>query len=755
MLKNWHMCLEGLVQHGLEKLSDEQREFALEVHKQERNLTLQAVPGAGKTTTLIQIQKMLTCSVLGLTYSSKLKAEWREKHQGNVHSFHSFALLLSQSCNYKRNLHTVFDDKAVRKFLKQKPVGVLPDFDVCLIDEVQDMSQLHFHILEWYAKYSQKKMQFVLVGQEQQCVYDYKVGDEKADLEYLLNPAQKFSEITDKKWSSFRLTQSFRLSKHTASFVNEFFHLPAVSHIKGLGQSSNKVHYYCIDLFHFRKVVHYVSQYIRKYGSANVQIISAVREKSFDKSVATKVLNQLSLQGFLVKTCDSQLATQQEGAGQLQRYTLPSCKGTECECTIVLGADQFFDFTTDAQQFVAMTRPKKQLVLLQHSSNLPWQGWSSPAKITQLHSVDVTMVNEFKVHCTTAHPRMAFVSSMLDIQEDVSDTEFFEETMPVVGCVKYESVVQFQTEQGQWYSENVSNLYGSAIALLAEYNTTHKVPLFYSRIFNAITVSSGNMYGSLIKQSSVKVKRALKELEKSKAKRTERMSERNAIRHVKDTLHVFMKNGLISPSEHEQKCKHLIGCSDFLLRFPLHHRDWLQEMLPPDKKWDAKDAFIAASAGNAFDRSHVQMLQLQHYNFVQESVIEDASEWIVQNQKHTPTAYEVMLQCRFTQPVQVSSLPPFEGIFGFADAVCELEDETIVYEYKFTNELGSDAKLQALIYMHLYVLQNVERTQKITGCIMNARTEQVLEYQMVPDLERSRQFISNVFEQVYLQKASV
>ena len=327
--------------------------------------------------------------------------------------------------------------------------------------------------------------------------------------------------------------------------------------------------------------------------------------------------------------------------------------------------------------------------------------------------------------------------------------------MPVVGCVKYESVVQFQTEQGQWYSENVSNLYGSAIALLAEYNTSHKVPLFYSRIFNAITVSSGNMYGSLIKQSSVKVKRALKELEKSKAKRTERMSERNAIRHVKDTLHVFMKNGLISPSEHEQKCKHSIGCSDFLLRFPLHHRDWLQEMLPPDKKWDAKDAFIAASAGNAFDRSHVQMLQLQHYNFVQESVIEDASEWIVQNQKHTPTAYEVMLQCRFTQPVQVSSLPPFEGIFGFADAVCELEDETIVYEYKFTNELGSDAKLQALIYMHLYVLQNVERTQKITGCIMNARTEQVLEYQMVPDLERSRQFISNVFERVYLQKASV
>lgn len=727
------------------QLSDEQQEFVRKALLLESNLTLQATPGSGKTTTLIEIQKQIQNSV-ALTYSAKLKTEWRQRCSANIHSFHSFGLFCSNFCNYKKKLHSIFDDKALRKLLKQVPVRPLPQYDVCLIDETQDMNALHFALLKWYHEHSGANMFFVLVGQAQQCVYDYKPGDEKADLDFLLKPHEKFASITNREWQNHRLTKSFRLSSNTAEFVNRFFHLPQVSCINGMNAEGNPVHYHCIDLFKYSKVAHIIMQYIKEYGSGNIQIISAVREKAYDKSNTTKILNNLATKGILIRTCENNAYEMHTQAEQLQRYTLPSSKGTEADCTIIIGSDSFFDFTTDAQQFVAATRPKKQLVLMQHCHNMPWQGWKSPDHMKTIGScVTVKMSDHYQLKASALQPRMCFVSNLLDVQDDV-ELNFNNENDPAYP-ITYKHIIQFQTASNTMYAENVSNAYGTAISLFTEFKITKKVPDSYRRIFDPVIVSQTDFYGSLAKQVSPKVAKILKKLEKTRLKT--KTSEKAAIATVKSTLLRFEREGLISHSECHKHTKHLIGQSDFLLRFPLQYREMLCELLPLDKVWNAKDAFIAGVAGGAFDRSHIQLCQIQNYDFVDEDIIENASEWLISMQACEPTNFEVLLQLYFIEPVNVASLPPFEGVFGFCDAIHESETSTVLFEYKYITEIDDNAKLQLLMYMHMYVLQNVDRPQKMIGYVMNARAHHVMSYEMTPNQETSREFIADIFFKVY------
>ena len=142
------------------------------------NVRVRAVPGAGKTHTLIVLAPVLENAgrkVLQLTYSSALKTEWREKRGEQTglsmpHSFHSFACVL----------HSYLDDPcdkpiedAPLRHMLMLPPPTLPEWlvaDVIIVDEMQDVCALYARLLHWYAAACGRTFQKIVVGQEDQNV---------------------------------------------------------------------------------------------------------------------------------------------------------------------------------------------------------------------------------------------------------------------------------------------------------------------------------------------------------------------------------------------------------------------------------------------------------------------------------------------------------------------------------------------------------------------------------------------------------
>jgi superfamily II DNA or RNA helicase len=134
------------------------------------NVRVMAVPGAGKTFTMERIASALRLAgkhVLCLTYSSRLKMEWRQKnpvHKSDIHSFHSLACRLYPG-------QSVHNDTDLYKLLQgTTPTTMHTRYDAVLLDEAQDMCSLHYELLR--AHY--QGLQLVVMGQIRQCVFEYK-----------------------------------------------------------------------------------------------------------------------------------------------------------------------------------------------------------------------------------------------------------------------------------------------------------------------------------------------------------------------------------------------------------------------------------------------------------------------------------------------------------------------------------------------------------------------------------------------------
>jgi superfamily I DNA/RNA helicase len=165
-----------------------EQESVISAAVQGYNVRVLAVPGAGKTFTLEHMSAKLRSMhkrVLCLTYSSRLKTEWRDansSHREDIHSFHSLACILYPEIRVRND-----DDLAMVLQMQFPPPGYNPIiYDVILIDETQDMCLRHYSLLKTHYR----AVQLVVVGQLRQCVYDYAdTEDLRADTSYLDRPS--------------------------------------------------------------------------------------------------------------------------------------------------------------------------------------------------------------------------------------------------------------------------------------------------------------------------------------------------------------------------------------------------------------------------------------------------------------------------------------------------------------------------------------------------------------------------------------
>ena len=116
--------------------------------KQGKNVVVDACAGSGKSTTILSCALVLgKRKLLQLTYNRTLRHEVQEKVMElqipnmEVHTYHSLA--------YNYYHHDGQMDNGIRRIIREdvKPKTKLPEFDLLVVDEAQDMTNVYYRLL--------------------------------------------------------------------------------------------------------------------------------------------------------------------------------------------------------------------------------------------------------------------------------------------------------------------------------------------------------------------------------------------------------------------------------------------------------------------------------------------------------------------------------------------------------------------------------------------------------------------------------
>ena len=189
--------------------------------KQGHNVIVDAIAGSGKSTTIITVAKALPNQrFLQLTYNAMLRKEFRQTlekqhiHNIDVHTFHSLGVrhFTSEACT----------DMGLRRVLYENlPMKTpIPTYDVCALDECQDMTPLYYHFIKHTLQISQHHIQLLFLGDYMQCLYEFK----GADARFLTMDESLWNQETFLRSTTFiscTLNLSYRVTNQMASFINE------------------------------------------------------------------------------------------------------------------------------------------------------------------------------------------------------------------------------------------------------------------------------------------------------------------------------------------------------------------------------------------------------------------------------------------------------------------------------------------------------------------------------------------------------
>jgi len=338
--------------------------------KENKNVICDAVAGSGKTTTILELAKALPEKlILQITYNSMLRHEVKDKARNiknlKIHSYHSLYVNY-----YNNNAHTdnILNDIIINNKI---PIKELPKFDIVVIDEVQDMTILFFSAIQKFINDLQKNVQYLILGDKNQAVYDFKGAD------------NRFLTLAKDIYPNsvvLPLSQSFRVTKPIANFVN--FVLLGEYRIKTVKKGSN-VNYLICNTF---KIYKYLIIKIKEFFNAGYK-----PEDIFVlcPSFKSKKLNPVKLlENELTKSnipCYISLDTKLDDnyiKNKVVFTTFHQSKGRERKIVIIYNFDSsYFDFYNKtapkykcpASFYVAITRASEHLILLEDINYHPLQ----------------------------------------------------------------------------------------------------------------------------------------------------------------------------------------------------------------------------------------------------------------------------------------------------------------------------------------------------------------------------------------------
>ena len=336
------------------------------------------VAGSGKTTTIFHIaQACPEKKIIQITYNSQLKLEVRGKVRAagisnlEIHTYHSLCVSY-----YDRLAHT---DDAMRNLVinNKSPIYKLPNIDLIIIDETQDMKHLFFQVVRKFLtdiKVLYKKVpQMVTFGDRYQSIYQF-LG---ADYRYLT--------LSSNIWSSgdflpLSLTTSYRLTTSMAAFVNTV--MLGKNRIQA-ERPGPPVTYMTVNSFniHYRlskMLINWINSGSIKPDDIFILGGSIKGSKTPMRLLENELVSNKILCYYPVS--DERKLDEEIIEGKVVFSTFHQAKGRERKVVIIYGFDdtyyKFYNSDGDRDVcpetlYVAATRAKERLILLQDSRQPP------------------------------------------------------------------------------------------------------------------------------------------------------------------------------------------------------------------------------------------------------------------------------------------------------------------------------------------------------------------------------------------------
>jgi hypothetical protein len=355
----------------IELKPSEEQKIIIQAINLEKNISVDAVAGSGKTTTLIFIAKAFPQKkILQITYNKQLKFEVRNRaiKEGvdsslKIHTYHSLAVRYYYE---KANV-----DQGIIKILKDNiKIRKRDSYDIIVIDESQDMTPLFYELIQKFlSDIDFPDSGLIIMGDRYQGIYDFKNAD------------TRFLTLADKLYSgkfiNLPLKESYRVTKNIAKFVNNV--MLGYERINSNKESNHKVIYCKLNIFSIHcKMVQWIQDFLKKGFKPDDIFVLAPTIKASDNPVK-RLENELVKEGIAVyySRNDDDGLDEEIIKNKIVFTTFHQSKGRERKIVIVYGFDnsyfKYFKRTSDpticpSELYVATTRAKEILILLDSES---------------------------------------------------------------------------------------------------------------------------------------------------------------------------------------------------------------------------------------------------------------------------------------------------------------------------------------------------------------------------------------------------
>jgi hypothetical protein len=344
------------------------------------NVCTRATAGSGKSTSIIYLAETLPeKKVLQITYNSMLRKEFKEKIEGlkveniDVHTYHSLGV--------KYFSPKAYTDSGLRQILHNNLslIQTIPNYDIVVIDECQDMSPLYFQFVDYFLKKMTSKIQLVILGDNLQGIYEFK----GSDVRFLTMAEDLWKHKPFLKTPIFHhctLKTSYRVTNQMAQFIN-------TSMLNC--DDNNKVLYACRDgvpvqyirnsTYNTERIVVNIIERIINEGDLASDIFILASSVKGTTSNVRKIENALSQKGIAcyIPNNETEKLDERVVDGKIVFSTFHTVKGRQRKYVFVVGFDNSY-MTYNARNlpidvcpnplFVACTRATHTLFLLENNN---------------------------------------------------------------------------------------------------------------------------------------------------------------------------------------------------------------------------------------------------------------------------------------------------------------------------------------------------------------------------------------------------
>jgi len=191
------------------------------------NVTIRAVAGSGKTTTLQRLSQLKTNGLVIIMYNRKLADETKVKiKRAKVTTLHSYCQeVYGIDCSTDIGLQQIIDQdmactvNSLDDEFADLYVQPSTNFSTLVVDEAQDLTPLMVQIVNKLFRDNNQPANLVLLGDQNQAIYPYQGSSSK----FLLEPHLYFDGVDPYLWFHTSLSTSWRCPAYMCDFVSTVF----------------------------------------------------------------------------------------------------------------------------------------------------------------------------------------------------------------------------------------------------------------------------------------------------------------------------------------------------------------------------------------------------------------------------------------------------------------------------------------------------------------------------------------------------